>query len=98
MLHTLHKIASYLIVALGCAHLLFTFHNYDSFDMDAVWFFGTGMAIVFAGFLNIVVLRSSVGDPLALSLCLFADLFLLTGFAGALTVMRQPQVFIGLIL
>ncbi|HKC63840.1 MAG TPA: hypothetical protein VKB86_09395 [Pyrinomonadaceae bacterium] len=98
MLRTLHKIASYLIVALGCAHLLFTFHNYDSFDMDAVWFFGAGMAIVFAGFLNIVVLRADVGDRLALLLCLLADLFLLVGFAGALTVMRQPQVLTGALL
>src|SRR5437763_411721 len=98
MLRTLHQIASYLIVALGCVHLLFTFHNYDSFDMDAVWFFGAGLAIVFAGFLNIVVLRANVSDTLALLLCLLADLILLIGFTGALAMMRQPQVFIGLLL
>ena len=39
-----------------------------------------------------------VSDRAALLLCLLADLILLIGFAGALAMMRQPQVFIGLLL
>jgi hypothetical protein len=33
--------------------------NYGSFDMDAMWFLGTGMAIILAGFLNLVVIREA---------------------------------------
>ena len=97
MLRTLHKIAAYLIIALGCAHVLFTFHDYDSFSLRALWFFGAGVAIVFAGFINIILLGAAGRESIARLLGLAANVFCLAMFAVALALMRQPQVFIGIL-
>ena len=98
MLRTLHKIASYLIVALGCTHLLFTFHDYDSFTLRALWFFGAGVAIMFAGFINLILLGAAGRDSTARVLGLIANVFCLGMFGAVLALMRQPQVFVGILL
>jgi hypothetical protein len=98
MLRTLHKIAAYLIVALGCAHVLFTFHDYDSFNLRALWFLGAGVAIVFAGFINIILLGPAGRERTARVLGLVANVFCLVMFAAALVLMRQPQVFVGILI
>ena len=63
-LKTAYKICAWLIVALGGAHVLFTLHDYDEFSTRALWFCGSGLALVFAGFLNVAHLRAAAGrDP-----------------------------------
>ncbi len=57
MLRTAHKIITSLIIALGILHILFTFHDYDEFSLRALWFASAGVAIILAGFLNVVLLR-----------------------------------------
>ncbi len=98
VLNTAYKICSWLAVALGCAHLLFTLHDYDELSMRALYFFGSGLAIVFAGFLNVLLIREGGRDPVARLLCLIANLANTLLFAAALTLMRQPQVFLGVAL
>lgn len=98
MLKSAYKICSWLVVALGCAHLAFTLHDYDSFSMRAFYFFGSGLAIVFAGFLNIAHLRGASRDPLTHILCVAANALCALLFAAALTLMQQPQVFVGVAL
>ncbi|MFL6229087.1 MAG: hypothetical protein ACJ741_09930 [Pyrinomonadaceae bacterium] len=97
-MQTAYKICSWLVVALGCAHLLFTLHDYDEFSMRAFWFFGSGLAIVFAGFLNIALIRDGGRDHVIKLLCLIANVTCVLLFAAALMLMRQPQVFIGVAL
>jgi fatty acid desaturase len=97
-LKTAHKICSWLVVALGCAHLAFTFHDYEEFSMPAFFFFGSGLAIVFAGFLNVALIRDGGRDRVVKLLCLVANVALALLFAAALTMMRQPQVFVGVAL
>ena len=98
MLNRAYKICSWLIVALGCAHLLFTLHDYDEFSIRAFWFFGSGLAIVFAGFLNIALIRDGGRDRMIRALCLITNVATALLFAAALTLMRQPQVFAGVAL
>jgi hypothetical protein len=98
VLNTAYKICSWLIVALGCAHLLFTLHDYDQFTMRAFWFFGSGLAIVFAGFLNVALIRDGGRDQVIKLLCLITNITCALLFAAALMLMRQPQVFIGVAL
>jgi hypothetical protein len=98
VLNTAYKICSWLIVALGCAHLLFTLHDYDQFTMRAFWFFGSGLAIVFAGFLNVALIRDGGRDQVIKLLCLITNIACALLFAAALMLMRQPQVFIGVAL
>ena len=60
MFTVLHKITTVLIIALGVVHIGFTYYDYDRFTIGAVWFIGTVVAIILAGFLNIT-LRRDVG-------------------------------------
>lgn len=91
-----YKICSWLIVALGSAHLGFTFHDYDEFSLRAMWFAGSGLALVFAGFLNVAHLRC--GDRFVRALTVLTDALCAVLFVAALSLMRQPQVFVGVAL
>lgn len=95
---TAYKICSWLVVALGCAHLLFTLHDYDEVSLRAFWFFGAGLSIVYAGFLNLALLRIGGRDRIVRLLCLMANAANTLLFAVAIPLLRQPQVFIGLLL
>jgi hypothetical protein len=94
----LHKVTAGLIIALGCTHLAFTAMEYDSLSLDSVWFLGSGLAIVFAGFLNVAVIRNNGDDRMVRALSLIANLTLAGLFAATLFLMRPPQVFVGLAL
>ena len=94
----IQTIASVLIILLGCVHIGFTFFNYFGISFDAVWFLGTGVAIVLAGFLNVVMLRDGGKDTVIWIMGLVTNLFFLLGFWAASYMMRQPQVLIGAIL
>ncbi len=100
MLKTAHTIVAYLIVLLGIAHQGFTFVSYSRFSFGALWFIGSGLAIIFAGFLNIVLIRNVATDMAADKatrlLCLIANATTTLLFALALRLFREPQVFVGL--
>ena len=96
MLNTTHKILTGIIIALGLLHVSVTFHDYDSFNLDALWFASAGVAIILAGFLNIILLRD-VGsrDRVVQSLCLVTNLIFAVMFVLALLILPQPQVLAG---
>lgn len=96
MLRTFHKIITGLIIALGLLHVTVTFYDYHSFSVEALWFAGTGVAIVLAGFLNLVLSRDVGRDKLVRSLCVITNIIFAAMFATALFVLAQPQVFLGL--
>jgi hypothetical protein len=98
MLRTTHKIITGLMVALGCLHILFTFHDYDEFSLRAMWFASAGVAIVLAGFLNIVLLRDVGKDKVVWLLCVLTNTIFAVMFSTALYLMQQPQVFVGVAL
>jgi hypothetical protein len=98
MLRTAYKIIACLIIALGSAHLIFTGFNFSEFTLEAMWFAGSGLAIIFAGFLNLVLCRGVGRDPLVRVLCVATDLILTLLFVAALRVLREPQVYLGILL
>ena len=98
MLKRMHVIVTYLIVALGVVHLLFTVRNFNRFTLGALWFASAGFAIIFAGFLNVVLIRGAGRDRVVRALCLTTNLMVTALFGAALYVLREPQVFIGLLL
>lgn len=98
MLRTAHKILTGLMIALGSLHILFTFHDYDQFSLRALWFTSAGVAIILAGFLNIVLLRDVVKDKVILILCILTNIIFAVMFSAALYLMQQPQVFFGVAL
>jgi hypothetical protein len=98
MLKTIHTVCAYLIIALGVLHLLFTFHDYDAFTLRALWFAGAGFAILFAGFLNLILAGLARKEILVRTLCVLANLICASLFGAALWLMQQPQVFVGVAL
>lgn len=95
MLKTAHKILSAIIIALGVLHVSVTFYDYDSFSLRALWFAGAGVAIILAGFLNVILLRDVGKDRVVWLLCLLTNLIFAVMFVLALLVLPQPQVFVG---
>jgi hypothetical protein len=95
MLKTAHKILSGIIIALGVLHVSVTFHDYDSFSVRALWFASAGVAIILAGFLNVILLRDVGKDKVVWILCLITNLIFAVMFVLALLVLPQPQVFVG---
>ncbi len=95
MLRTAHKILTGIIIALGVLHVLVTFHDYDSFSLRALWFASAGVAIILAGFLNIILLRDAGKDTVVWTLCIITNLIFSVMFVLALMVLPQPQVFVG---
>ncbi len=98
MLRTTHKITKGLMIALGSLHILFTFHDYDEFSLRALWFASAGVAIILAGFLNIVLLRDIGKDKVVRLLCILTNIIFAVMFTAAAFLMRQPQVFFGVAL
>ena len=95
---SIQKIITGLIVILGLVHIGFTFRDYDGLSMNAMWFAGAGFAIVFAGFLNVAMLRHGRRDRVIWAMCLVANVVLLLMFGAAAYVLRQPQAYIGVFL
>jgi len=95
MIRTAHKILTGIIIALGVLHVLVTFHDYDSFSLRALWFASAGVAIILAGFLNIILLRDAGKDTVVWTLCIITNLIFSVMFVLALMVLPQPQVFVG---
>lgn len=98
LLKTIHKIITGLIIALGSLHILFTFHDYDEFSLRALWFASAGVAIILAGFLNIVLLRDVGRDKVVRLLVVLTNIIFAVMFSVALYLMQQPQVFVGIAL
>ena len=93
-----HKIISGLIIALGALHCVFTALNYDRFTLNAMWFLGSGIAIILAGFLNVAAIRVGSKDKVIKYMSLTANLIFAALFALALWFLTQPQVLVGLML
>jgi hypothetical protein len=96
MLRTIHKILTGLMIALGLVHIFFTLHDYNEFSLQALWFASAGVAIVLAGFLNIVLLRDVGKDKVVRLLAVVTNIIFPVMFSVASYLMQQPQVFIGI--
>jgi hypothetical protein len=98
MIKTLHAVASYLLIALGAVHTALTPVFYGRLTPNAMWFAGSGLAMIFVGFLNIVLSRGAGRDTLSRVLVYVANLLTL-GF-GSVTVYLdgEPQVILGMLL
>lgn len=98
MVKTLHTISSYLLIALGVVHTALTPVFYGRLSPGALWFAGSGLAMIFVGFLNVALSRTGGRDGVVRALCYVANL--LTTAFGALTVFvdGEPQVIFGMLL
>ena len=94
----MHKISSWLLVALGIVHTSLTPMFYGRLSVGAMWFAGSGLAMIFVGFLNVALNRGAGRDRLVRTLCYVANI--ITAVFGAMIVVvdYEPQVIFGLVL
>lgn len=75
-------------LSLGVIHLALTPLFYDRFSPEALWFAGTGLALVFLGLLNLVAERA--WEAWSLNVCIAANL---AGCVyGLLVVIALPEI------
>lgn len=98
MLKTLHKISSLLLVALGVVHTALTPVFYENFSHNALWFAGSGLAMIFVGLLNITLSRDVGRDRLVRACCYAANLLIVVFGFLMVAVNREGQVIFGLVL
>lgn len=98
MLRILHKISSVLLVALGVVHAALTPIFYGRFSHNALWFAGSGLAMIFVGLLNLTLGRDVGRDRLVRLSCYAANLLTLGFGLLFVTLDREPQVIFGLVL
>ncbi|MFI5218850.1 MAG: hypothetical protein ACHQNT_05120 [Bacteroidia bacterium] len=94
MLSKFQLIISYIIILFGTIHLYFT-SCLETFDEYALWFIGAGIAIIFAGFINLIRTKSS--EKIVFIICILTNSLMTVLFALALFAMHKPQVYIGII-
>lgn len=92
-MHKLIKIVSYVIILLGLVHISFAFPLYQ--NTDTLWFVGAGMAIIFAGLLNLVALDRG-GSKFTKTIALIINALNCSLFCFALSILNEPQVYVGI--
>lgn len=94
-MRTVIKIASVVTVLLGLLHTYFAiFCHY--MDVENLWFLGSGIAIILVGLLNFVALSKGGSKP-ALAIALIASLILCGMFVYAIPILKNAQVYIGVV-
>lgn len=92
-MHSLIKIVSYIIILLGVVHISFAFPLH--MNTDTLWFVGAGMAIIFAGLLNLVALDRG-GSKFTKAIAIIVNAFNCAMFCFALPILNEPQVYAGI--
>jgi hypothetical protein len=95
----LDTIFAWIILALGAVHVCVTPFAYGRLSQSAVWFAGAGLAVIFAGMLNLIRIRHSNEMPALRTFSLIANLLLLPWIvAGAASMFSElpsnPQALI----
>lgn len=90
---TFHRITAYALTVLGIVHALGTLVFYDAFTPNAVWFAGTGLALVFLGMLNL-----AATSPRGWLLCRIANVAGAVFGLLAVLAVPEPQAYLGLLL
>jgi hypothetical protein len=93
---TVHKISSWIILALGVVHTLATPIFYSGFTEDALWFAGTGFGLVFLGLLNLEVIHNPTSGGFSLCIVANALISLLYGTMLPLIGLNAPQAYLGI--
>lgn len=87
-------IASSLLVFLGVGHTVLTPNFYKGFEPDALWFAGTGLALIYLGVLNLV--RLFCGIRRVTRVVLLANLVWLVYNGLIVLLIREPQAFVAI--
>jgi len=89
------KLISYMIVLLGVVHISFALPVH--MNTDTLWFIGSGMAIIFAGLLNIVAIDRG-GSKFTKGVAIIVNIFSCGMFCFALPILNEPQIYVGIVI
>lgn len=92
---TIYKASLWTLIGLGILHTLLTPLFYPGFTIDALWFAGTGLGLLFVGLFNLAVLKS--GAQAVLDLCLIANIIGVVYGILVVIILPEPQVFLALL-
>ena len=84
-----------LALALGLVHLGLSVLAWRNWTPEALWFAGSGLAIVTAGLFNLAMIRANAVDRTQRGVWLLANLGMTVFFVAAWPVLKQPQVIVG---
>jgi len=85
-------------LALGGLHVALTFFSFNVLSADALWFAGSGAAVIVGGLANVMALRSYAEDGLARVALLIINAGLAGLFALAAFVLGDMAPYVGLVL
>lgn len=80
---------------LALIHLGLSAFAWRDWNANALWFAGSGLAILLAGLINIVMLRAGAVDGTQRAVWALANLAMTAFFGLAWTVLKAPQVIAG---
>lgn len=89
------QILTGIALALGAIHLALAALGWRVWSVDALWFVGAGLAILIAGLLNVVMMRTQRPDRVQQAAWIGANVVAAGFFALAWTVLPAPQVVVG---
>jgi len=89
-------VLSVLAALLGLGHLTIGALSFQQLSFGALWFSGSGIAIVFGGILNLLALLADHGRA-GRALLGLSNLAMAGFFALALIILPAPQVVVGLL-
>ena len=91
------RIFAWALLILGLVHCAFTPIAYARWSIEAIWFLSAGLALIFAGMLNLLRIAYNAVAPGTRAASLLANVLLLSltvGIAGAVTLRNNPQVIV----
>lgn len=90
-----YAISSWLIILLGVGHTIMTPVFYHQLTLDALWFAGTGLALIFLGILNVFAIKTAI--TIINTVCICANLLVTIYFFLILLAFPklEPQAIIG---
>lgn len=94
-MHKITRITAVAIILLGILHISFAFPLQK--NTDTLWFTGAGMAIIFAGLLNLVAIDRG-GSVFTKTIALLANALMCLLFFFALPILNEPQIYFGIII
>ena len=93
-MNQLHFILAILIILLGVLHISFVF-PIGELTEDELWFIGSGVAIILAGFSNLIILDKTISKHIQYIVVL-TNVMLLCLFIIAIPIINGPQVYLGI--
>ena len=81
---------------MGVVHMFFAL-PIEHFNLGYIWYFGSGLAILFNGALNLIGIENK-RTPIGTGLILLANVLMCFAYIGVLFALPEPQVYIGIAL